>query len=325
MDLSIIIVNYKTPQLIIDCLTSVRKFTSGLTYEVLVVDNESGDQSRNLVLSHFPEVRWIDMGYNSGFARANNRGIDEARGRLILLLNSDTLLVDNVLKRCADVLDNQPDVAAVGPMQINRHGKVHYDLYHGFNQIRKFFFVLPPTPFFDRLLEFFMPERKYADPNQVDWLTGSFVMTRRTVIDKAGKLDPDFFMYGEDVEWGWRLWKQGRILLLRDAFYVHLEYGSSPEYQQAQMSWINRFKPQMQVSNLLWVRKSYGVGAYLILILHYLTMVPIIYAWKIVMNLRRSGRPFSELERQHEFTRKVRLFLRFFWPTLLKKPGFYKL
>jgi GT2 family glycosyltransferase len=216
-------------------------------------------------------------------------------------------------------------VAAVSPMQINRQGKVHYDAHNGFNQIRKFFFVLPPTPFFDRLLEFFLPERKYEDPNQVDWLPGSFVMTRREVIDKAGKLDPDFFMYGEDIEWGWRLWKQGRILLLRDAYYVHLEYGSSPEYQQAQMTWINRFKPQLQMSCLLWVRKSYGVGAYLVLILHYLSMVPVIFIWKMIINIRKGKGPFSELQNQKEFTRKIGSFLRFFWPTLLKKPGFYKL
>jgi len=324
-DLSILIVNYKTPHLIVDCLRTVHEYTRGITFEVIVVDNESGDNSREVVLGSFPDVRWFDMGYNAGFARANNRGIDQARGRLILLLNSDTLLRDNVLKRCADILDQQPDVAAVSPMQVTRHGKVHVDVFHGFNQIRRFFFVFPSTPFFQRLLLKFLPDRQYTDPNQVDWLAGSFIMTRRSVIERAGKLDEDFFMYGEDIEWGSRLWKQGRILMLRDAYYVHLEYGSSPEYQQTAFSHINRFKTQMQVSNLLWIRKQYGIGAYLVLILHYLTMVPVIFGWKIAVNLRDGRPPLAQLQNQVEFAKKVGVFLRFFGKTLFNKTYFYKI
>ena len=323
--LSIILVNYKTPHLIVDCLHSVEKHTSGLTYEVLVVNNDPDPSGQAVVLKAFPNTRWIEMGYNAGFSRANNRGITESKGRLVLLLNSDTLLIDNVLKHCADLLDSRPEVAALGPMQITRDGQVHTEAYDGFSQLRRYFYIVPGSGFFKKLLHRLLPDNHYTDPNEVDWLIGSFIMTRRETIQKAGMLDDNFFMYAEDVEWCHRLGKQGKMLLLRDAFYIHLEYGSSTDYQERKVTHINRFKPQMHVSNLLWVRKQYGVGAYLILILHYLTLIPVIFGWKIGVNLLKLRPPFSELENQREFARHVGIFLRFFWKTLLNQKGFYKI
>ena len=324
IDVSIIIVNYKTPHLIINCLQSVYAYTKEVTFETIIVDNDSKDQSRQLITQEFPDILWLDMGYNAGFSRANNLGIDHARGRYLLLLNSDTLLVENLLARFVEVLDTQADVAAVGAMQINREGQVHYDIFDTFGKIRRHFYIIPQHPFFRKLLYKYVPDSVFQDPNQVDWLSGACIMTRPEVIAKAGKLDESFFMYGEDVEWGHRLGKQGRLLMLRDAFVVHLEFGSSTEYQQHVVTHINRFKTQAQVSNLLWIRKQYGVGAYLFLIAHYLLMVPIIFIWKISVNLRNSQPLLGELENQKEFARQVLVFLRFLPKTLLNRKGFYK-
>jgi hypothetical protein len=328
-DLSILIVNYKTPQLIIDCLHSVFEHTSGTTFEVIIVDNQSGDDSEAQVrsafpLTDYPQVRWFDMGYNAGFGRANNYAMKQALGRNYLLLNSDTLLIDNLIGRCSRLLDQQPDVAAVGAMQINRSGQVHTQMYTRFGEIRRPFYILPIHPTVQRWLFRCIPDSVYDDPNQVDWIIGAFLMTRASTVAKAGAFDERFFMYGEDTEWGWRLGKQGRMLVLHDGFFVHLEYGSDPTYQAQQVTYINRFKTQMQVSNLLWIRKQYGVGAYLLLIFHYLTLVPIIYLWKISVNLRQGKPLLSELENQRAFARQVGVFTRFFWKTLFNRPGFYK-
>ena len=323
-DLSIIIVNYKTPQLIIDCLRSVYAYTTTVSVEVIVVDNQSEDDSQTLIQAAFPKVRWFQMGYNSGFARANNLGIKQAEGRYILLLNSDTLLLDDVLSRCVQVLDEQPDVAAVSALQLQANRQVRPNLYTTFGQMRRAFYILPGGVASEKFLYRLMPDTQYADPNQVDWLSGAFLMTRPSVITQAGLLDECFFMYGEDVEWGYRLGKQGRLLLLRNEKFVHLEYGSSEDNQQHVVTHINRFKPQVQVSQLLWVRKQYGVGAYLILILHYILMIPIVFVWKIAVNLRDRRSPLAELDNQWAFTRQVGVFLRFFWRTLFNRPGFYK-
>ena len=325
MDLSVIIVNYKTPQLILDCLTSVFAHTQAITFEVLVVDNQSKDDSQASIQVAFPSVRWLQMGYNSGFARANNRGIREAEGRYVLLLNSDTLVLDDVLSHCVRALDNQPDVAAVSAVQLQANGQVRPNLYTTFGQMRRAFYILPGGAAADRFLYRLMPDTPYADPNQVDWLSGAFLMVRPAVIDRAGLLDESFFMYGEDVEWGYRLGQQGRMLLLRDQHFIHIEYGSSDDNQQHTVTHINRFKPQVQVSQLLWVRKQYGVGAYLVLILHYLIMIPVVFGWKIAVNLRDRRSPWAELANQRAYTKQVGVFLRFFWRTLFNRTGFYKI
>ncbi|WP_080238912.1 glycosyltransferase [Spirosoma rigui] len=323
-DLSIIIVNYKTPQLILDCLASVYHHTSGITFEILIVDNQSEDNSRTLIEAVYPAIRWFDMGYNAGFARANNLGIRQARSRNILLLNSDTLLLDNLLARCVRLLDEQPDVAAVSARQLNRDRQVRPNLYTTFGQMRRAFYILPAGNAVQDQLKKLIPDTHYDDPNQVDWLSGAFLMTRVSTIAKAGELDESFFMYGEDVEWGYRLGRQGRMILLQDASFVHLEYGSSTDNQEHVVTHINRFKPQIQVSQLLWVRKQYGVGAYLILMLHYLLMVPIVFVWKMAVNLR-DRRPFgADLDNQRAFARQVGIFCSFFWSTLFNRPGFYK-
>lgn len=323
-DLSIIIVNYKTPGLILDCLASVYQHTSGITFEVIVVDNQSQDDSRARVLAAYPEVRWFEMGYNAGFARANNLGISHAQGRSILLLNSDTLLLDNLLDRCVRVLDTQPAVAAVGAHQLSRDHSVRPGLYTTFAQMRRAFYILPSGQAAENWLKRQLPDPVFADPNQVEWISGAFLMTRSETVARAGALDESFFMYGEDVEWGYRLGKQGRLLLLPDAAFVHLEYGSSDDNQQHVVTHINRFKPQVQVSQLLWIRKQYGAGAYLVLIMHYVTMVPIVFAGKMAINGRNRQSLFSGMDNQRAFARQVGVFLRFFWPTLLNRPGFYK-
>lgn len=323
-DLSIIIVNYKTPRLILDCLASVHQHTQGITFEVIVVDNQSGDDSRTQIQAVYPDVRWFDMGYNAGFARANNLGLRQAQGRTVLLLNSDTLLLDNLLARCVRVLDQQPDVAAVGAHQLTRDRQLRPNLYTTFGQMRRSFYILPPNQRSENWLRRLFPDPQFSDPQQVEWISGAFLMTRPETIAKAGALDESFFMYGEDVEWGYRLGKQGRLLLLSDAAFVHLEYGSSDDNRQHIVTHINRFKPQVQVSQLLWIRKQYGAGAYLALILHYLTMIPIVFAGKIAANLRQRRSPVADLSNQRAYVQQVGVFLRFFWPTLVNRPGFYK-
>lgn len=322
-DLSIIIVNYRTPRLILDCLASVYQHTRGIDFEVIVVDNQSEDNSRAVIETAYPAVRWFDMGYNSGFARATNFGIRQAQSRTVLLLNSDTLLLNNLLTRCVKLLDEQPGVAAVGAQQLNRNCQLRPNLYTTFGQMRRAFYILPPGKAAQNVLEKLIPDTHYDDPNQVDWLSGAFLMTRVSTIAKAGDLDERFFMYGEDVEWGYRLGQQGKLILLPDAGFVHLEYGSDDNRQHT-MTHINRFKPQIQVSQLLWIRNQYGVGAYLALILHYLVMVPVVFVWKISVNLLNCRPPWAELENQRAFARQVRVFWSFFWPTLFNRPGFYK-
>ena len=92
--------NYKSPQLVCNCVQSIYDQNSGINFEIIVVDNHSQDGSEQIIKSSYPEITWIEMGYNSGFARANNKGIKVSKGKVVLLLNSDTIIKDNAIEKC---------------------------------------------------------------------------------------------------------------------------------------------------------------------------------------------------------------------------------
>ena len=112
MDLSIIIVNYKSPQLVLSCLETIYNETKIISFEIIIVDNDSKDDSRQIIQQHYPNVQWIQMDYNSGFARANNAGIRNAKGEFLLLLNSDTLILENALDKIVSYVRKDNSVAA---------------------------------------------------------------------------------------------------------------------------------------------------------------------------------------------------------------------
>jgi GT2 family glycosyltransferase len=322
MDVSIIIINYRTPQLILDCLATIHKYTEDISFEIIIVDNDPPRGEGGRVRQQYPDVRWINMEYNAGFGRANNAGMKIARGRYYLILNADTLLTDNVIGRCVTRMDARLDVAACGALQYYADG-TPMPFYGSFNEFRKTFFIVPPTGFFTRILDRLFPEPRYADPDQYDWLTGAFILVRRSAVDQAGGFDEDFFMYGEDVEWSGRLAKAGKLCYFRDCTFIHLE--NNNPFRRTRISWINRFSTQMQVSNMLWVRKQYGVLAYLGAIGFNLFMIPVLLLWKATINLRKHGKPFADMGTQRIFIRKNGVLLNYFFKMLFGKKYLYKI
>jgi GT2 family glycosyltransferase len=322
MDVSIIIINFRTPNLILNCINTIYKYTQHVSFEIIIVDNDPENGGGSLIRQTYPEVNWIDMDYNSGFGRANNRGMAVANGKYFLLLNADTLLTDNVIKRCFDRMNTRSDIMACGAFQHYEDG-TKMPFYQSFNDFRRTFFILPPGGITDKIMHRLYPEPKHKDPDQYDWLVGAFIFTRRECFERTGGFSEDFFMYGEDVEWSWRLGLLGKLCIFEDCTYIHLE--NKNPFRRTNISWINRFSTQMQVSNLLWIRKQYGVLPYLTLILHYLLMIPVVYCWKMAINITKSGNPVSELKTQHIYVRKTLVLLKYFGRTLLVKNGLYKI
>ncbi|MCE7067631.1 glycosyltransferase family 2 protein [Dyadobacter sp. CY326] len=322
MDVSIVIINFRTPQLIINCLDSIYKFTSGVSFEIIIVDNDPENGGGDLVKNHYPEITWINSPSNDGFGIANNRGMSVAKGKYFLLLNADTLLIDNVIGRCFDRMNVRTDIIACGALQHYADG-TPMPFYRSFNEFRRTFFILPPSNAVEKLVKKFYPDPQYADPDQHDWLVGAFIFLRREGFEKTGGFSDDFFMYGEDVEWSGRLGKLGKLCYFKDCIFLHLE--NNNPFRRTNISWINRFSTQMQVSNFLWIRKQYGIMQYLLLITHYLLMIPVIYIWKMAFNLKRYGNPFTELRTQYIYVRKTRVILKYFWKTLFVRKGLYKI
>jgi GT2 family glycosyltransferase len=323
IDVSIIIVNYRTPELIVDCIQTIKQFTTLVSYEIVIVDNQSKGDDEGYVKKHFPEVRWIQMGYNAGFGRANNLGMKNAQGRYFLLLNSDTKLFENVIDTCVDHLDKRTDAIAGGAYQY------YPDLtprtfYHTFT-FRRDFWITPPS--LRKYLDKLIPYTQYNDPEQVDYIAAAFLMVRREGFEKTGGFDEEFFLYGEDTEWGFRLGKLGKLLVFKDCKIIHEEWGSKPErYEEAQKyTYFNRFDEQIQLSNLVWVRKQYGALSYFLLMLHYWIWVPTFYLMKMAANLLKLKNPFGDLYNQKRFASMIGIFSQYFWRILLRKPTFYKL
>jgi GT2 family glycosyltransferase len=322
MDISIIIVNYNSAYLAVDCIHSIKKYTQGISFEVIVVDNDSQDESETLLKTAHPDVIWVQTGYNAGFGRANNKGFENSTGKYLLLLNADTLLFDNVLKKSFDKMESDNSISAIGGLQLN-DDKSPMPYYRNSALIRRTFYILPQKQFINNLLEKWIPEPVYEDQNQTDMLVGAFMMVRKSVVEKVGGLDESFFMYGEDNEWSGRLRQEGKLCYFPDIQFVHLE--NQTAFRRTKISWVNRFSTQMQVSNLLWIRKERGILAYLLLIFHYVSLVIIFVSWKVLVNLLKFRSPFFQFENQKIFALKTGILLKFFWKTLFNKKGFYKI
>lgn len=212
MSLSIIIVNYRTPRLLADCLRSVYASTTQISFEVIVVDNHSQDESHALITTSFPRVRWIQMNYNAGFARANNEGIRQSEGDTVLLLNSDTINLDNAIEKCYHAFQPSSRIAC-GVQLLNADGTPqisgNFVMKGGLNNLLPLPFTGPLIKGIGSLLNIKKPHVPNASGEiEVDWINGAFLMVKKSAIDKAGLMDEDFFLYAEEAEWCHRLKKQ---------------------------------------------------------------------------------------------------------------------
>jgi GT2 family glycosyltransferase len=211
--LSIIIVNYKVKFFLEQALLAVRRAAEGMTVEVWVVDNASGDGSAHLVQERFPEVKLLLNERNVGFAQANNQAIQQSSGQYILLLNPDTVIAEDTLRICRDFMDQHPQAGALGVKMIDGTGVFLPESKRGF-----------PSPFVAfcktfGLSRFFPKSRRFnryhlgflsKDENhEVDILSGAFMFIRKAALEQVGLLDERFFMYGEDIDLSYRIQQGG--------------------------------------------------------------------------------------------------------------------
>lgn len=331
--LSIIIVNYFSADLLLACLNSVYLQTSPFPFEIIVVDNSSDAKGKRDVLDSFPQVQWIDMGYNAGFSRANNAGMKAAKGDTFLLLNPDTLAIDNSIEQCYQQL-NESHFAAAG-VQLLDAEKVpqisgSYFVKGGLNH-------LLPIPYWGDFIRWVGYRTKSKVPGvqqaksveEVDWISGAFLMVKRKVVDKAGLMDEDFFLYGEEVEWCSRLQQAGPLSIFGDLRIIHLEGATINKSQQVQeRGYYNLYDKkglQLMVSNHLRVRKQYGVGWFLFLLLNYTWGVFVFAIASFLHRLFTFKNPFARWGKVGQFAANV-VRLWSLAPTIIRnKPHFYKM
>ncbi len=211
MDLSIVIVNWNTKDLLRDCLNSVRAGLSGITAEVLVVDNASSDGSCNMLRDHFPWVKRIECPTNLGFAGGNNLALEQVSGRHILLLNTDTLVHGAVLTEALAWLDDNPEVGVMGPRVLNTDGTVQMSCsaFPSLGHLARQSLGLTRIKSLD---SYRLTGWDRSSARQVDVISGAAMFVRRSAMKDVGLLDEDFFFYGEETDWcrrfaqaGWSL------------------------------------------------------------------------------------------------------------------------
>lgn len=237
-DLSVVIVNWNTKDRLRSCLDSVVKRLASLEHEVIVVDNASEDGSAEMVAETFPQARLIRNQANVGFGTASNQAMRESRGRWLLLLNSDTVLVDDSVPDLFAALDrdrsNAGDMADVGIAHCRvtyPDGRLQHTAYRFPNTRRALFEALglykltSTARAADVLLAGYWD---HAEERDVDWVAGAFMLLPRTVFEATGGFDERFFMYGEDLEWCYRVRDRGwRVRFFPQATIIHYDHQSA--------------------------------------------------------------------------------------------------
>src|SRR5688572_1580757 len=241
MDLSLIVVYYRAPEAMRACLASLPAACAGLEAEILVVDNASGDGMAGEMRGDHPAVGVFENRENVGFARGVNRGIAEARGRCVALLNPDTRVEPGAFAALVGYLDAHPEAGAVGPRIVDPDGTLQLSCrrfpthWTGFfNRYSLLTRLFPGNPWSRSYL---MLDFDHASTRAVDWISGACLVTRRDVIDRVGPMDEAFFLFNEDVDWCRRMHAAGyQVVYLPSVTCMH-EVGASKGAIPAWLIW----------------------------------------------------------------------------------------
>jgi len=261
IDVSVIIINFNTFQLTTNCIDSVKRFTSEITYEIIVVDNASTETDTSMLLDKFPSIKLIKSQQNVGFAKGNNLGIQQAAGKYILLLNSDTILSENTLYKLFQYLEDNPRAGVVSPRLVFPDGRhqsaaqrfpsLKYSLIESF-RIQK---LMSARKKGRLLLGSFFNHRETV---KADWVWGTCFMFPASILKQlpGNKLDETYFMYFEDMQWCMDISALGyEIHFFADTAVIHLMGGSSAKknemMQQNGELFLARNYPEWQIK---WIK-----------------------------------------------------------------------
>lgn len=259
-DVSIIIVSWNTVGLLRNCLQSIYDETKKYSFEIIVVDNDSPDNSANMAAKEFPEVKLIVNKDNRGFAPANNQGLEIAKGRNILFLNPDTLVINNAIDKMIEYLDENKKnrVGIVTCKLLNDDGTLQKSV----NNFFSFWSSLFENRFFAELFKklntkkTFMSFWDHSELREIDWSYGAVILITREVFEKVGYLDDRFYIYAEEMDYYLRAKKAGyRAIFLPDVEIIH--YGKSSSRQRRAAMFIQNYK-----SFYLFLKKHYSPLTY---------------------------------------------------------------
>lgn len=286
MNVSIIIVNYNTKDLLAQCIRSIVEKTFGIEYEIIVVDNDSHDGSVQMLRDEFPKVKIIEAGENLGFGKANNLGMMQAKGKYLFLLNSDTILINNAIK---DFYDQAEQLRRNGH-KIGALGSILFapdmTTCHSFGK-----FITPKTELKTAIARYlrFLKDPSNIRPEivdelkSVDYITGADLFIPRNVFEETEGFDQDYFMYCEEVDWQKRMSEAGyERLIIPGPEIIHLEGGSD---STSKISWSKNRVDNIQKSRNIYYSKHFRNN---ILPVFKAALWIVNVPWKLLMSIKNN-------------------------------------
>jgi len=308
--LSIIIVSWNVCTVVVQCIRSIIENPSSCSYEIILVDNHSSDETVSSVRSKFSEVTVIENEENIGFARANNQGVKSAKGEYLFFLNPDTIMHSGTLEYLIDFMDNNKDVGMCGPKLLNDDGSIQrsvrrFPSYRG--ALYRFTFLRYFKIFKNSYQSWLMRDFDYQSQRDVDQLMGAALLVRKSIIEKQGGFDERYFMYYEEVDLCYRIKQNGwRIVYLPQACITHLGGRSSQQVPAAK-------RIMMLKSMLKFFRKHRGIGITFLFncvfklgiilreIIDLIVNVNIYFFSAITLNKKRSDKSMFKVKNSIEF------------------------
>lgn len=332
LEVSVVIVNYKSAQFTLQCIESIYQLTSGVSFEIIVVDNFSQDDSVQQIQSKFPEVVVLPLTENIGYSRGNNEGMKVAKGKYFLVLNNDTIFTENILQPLVKLMEEDQNISAacIGlyyPDGVQQASGYNF-FYGGLNMILTLPFVSDILSSVKKVLSNNKTHAvRTSGIEKIDWISGAFMFVRKTAIDKVGGFDDDFFLFSEEIEWCYRLNKAGKLVINHDLSIIHLVGQTIDNQMNAEKDnyfpyWQQKGLQQM-ISDLLRTRKQYSVLMMLIHILIYFLEIPVFFFGVLFSKIigKSTGFTFSQVGK---YARNCFVLLQFVLPVAFKVRKLYK-
>lgn len=261
MKLSIVIVNYNVRYYLEQCLYSVEKSMGSISGEVIVVDNNSADDSVEYLRPKFPWVTFVENHHNPGFSRANNQAIKMARGEYVLLLNPDTFVGEDTIGKCIEFMDSNPQAGICGVRMLRIDGSFAPESRRGvptpftaFCKMSGLSSMFPKSRTFGK---YYMQYLDSAQINEIEIVSGAFMFIRKSVLSQIGLLDETFFMYGEDIDISYRSLLAGFKNYYVPTSILHYKGEST---KKASLGYVNAFHKAM----IIFFRKHFSRNNFLL-------------------------------------------------------------
>ncbi len=293
MHLSVVIVNYNVKYFLEQCLYSVQKACKNIEAEIIVVDNNSTDGSRDFFEPQFPAVNFIWNSTNVGFAKANNQALAIAKGEYILFLNPDTLVPEDCFEKCLGFFRSHDNIGALGIRMIDGSGKFLKESKRAFPSPLTSLFKLSGLtslfPHSETFAKYHLGHLSENENHEVDVLAGAFMMIPKTILNQIGNFDEMFFMYGEDVDLSFRIQQAGyKNYYFAESNIIHFKGEST---KRGSLNYVRMFYKAMS----LFVKKQYsGSRAGVFIFLIQLAIIARASFSAVVNLLKRIGLPLLD-------------------------------